>query len=101
MDRRTVAVTVADTTPPDLSVRLSPRLLWPPNHRMVTIRATVQASDRCGNVAELKLLSIVSNQADNGRGDGNTTHDIAASIGTLDQRFQLRAERAGNAGDRI
>jgi len=101
MDRRVVTVTVADTTPPDLSVQLSPRVLWPVNHKMVNIRATVHASDSCGSVAELKLLSIVSNQADNGFGDGNTTHDISAKIGTLDQNFQLRAERAGPGRDRI
>ena len=101
IDRDVVAVTVADTTPPDLSVNLSPRLLWPANHKLVTIRATVEASDRCGTVAELKLFSIVSNQPDNGIGDGNTTGDIVAKIGTLDRQFKLRAERAGPGRDRI
>jgi hypothetical protein len=101
MDRRVVTVTVADMTPPDLSVQLSPRVLWPVNHKMVNIHATVESSDRCGRVAELKLLSIVSNQGDNGGRAGNTTHDIVAKIGTLDQNFQLRADRAGSGGDRI
>jgi hypothetical protein len=101
MDRRVVSVTVADMTPPDLSVQLSPRVLWPVNHKMVNIRAKVHASDSCGSVSDIKLLSIVSNQADNGIGDGNTTHDISAKIGTLDQNFQLRAERSGAGSDRI
>ena len=99
--RDIAAVTVADTTPPNLTVKLSPQLLWPANHKMVNIRAMVQASDLCGHVAELKLLSIVSNQPGNGIGDGNTAPDIAAKIGTLDQNFWLRAERAGPGRDRI
>jgi hypothetical protein len=101
IDRDTVGVVVADTIPPDLSVKLSPQLLWPPNHKLVDIRATVQASDRCGQVSEVKLLSIVCNQADNGSGDGNTKGDIVARIGLFDRMFKLRAERAGPGRDRI
>lgn len=101
ISRNAAVVTVADTTPPDLSVQLSPTVLWPANHKMVNIRALVQASDLCGDVAEVKLLSIVSNQPDNGIGDGHTSRDIAAKIGTLDQNFRLRAERAGPGRDRI
>jgi hypothetical protein len=65
------------------------------------IKAIVQATDSCGQVVEMKLLSIESNQADNGKGDGNTTGDIVAKIGTLDRAFKLRAERAGPNRDRI
>jgi len=101
VDVDVVAVVVADTTPPDLSVKLSPTLLWPANHKQVDIRATVQASDRCGQVTDLKLFSIVANQPDNGRGDGNTKGDIVAKLGTLDRQFKLRAERAGPGRDRI
>ena len=46
-------------------------------------------------------MSIVSNQPDNGLGDGNTSPDIVAEIGTLDLLFYLRAERAGPLRDRI
>jgi hypothetical protein len=101
IDRDIITVTVADTTPPELTVALSPRLLWPANHKLVNIRAAVEASDLCGNVTDLKLLSIVSNQPDNKIGDGNTTGDIVAKIGTLDRQFKLRAERAGPGRDRI
>ena len=101
IDIDTVQVTVQDTTPPKITVTLSPQLLWPPNHKMVTIYATVDAQDLCGQVTDVRLLSIVSNEADNGIGDGNTKGDIVAEPGTLDVQFQLRAERAGPRRDRI
>ena len=94
-------VTIQDTTPPDLTVALTPVLLWPPNHKMKTINASVSAHDLCGVVADLQLLSIVSNQPDDGTGDGDTPHDIQdATFGTLDLVFRLRAERAAPMGDR-
>ena len=100
--RDVTTVVVADTTPPNLDVSLTPRLLWPVNHKMQTIHATVHAQDICGQVASLTLASIVSNQPDNGPGDGNTTGDISeAAFNTLDLSFKLRAERAGPARDRI
>jgi hypothetical protein len=75
--------------------------LWPPNHALWTINANVQAVDLCGEVASIKLMSIVSNQPDNGMGDGDTTNDIQdASLNTLDLVFRLRAERAAPLGER-
>ena len=101
IDRDVTTVTVQDTTPPDLTVALTPRLLWPPNHTLWAITANVQAKDLCGDVADLKLISIVSNQPDNGLGDGDTINDIQdATINTLDLVFRLRAERAAPLGDR-
>jgi pimeloyl-ACP methyl ester carboxylesterase len=95
-------IAVVDTQPPDLTVLLSHSLLWPPNHKMIDIEALVEAEDLCGDVVTLELVSIVSNEQDDGRGDGHTTGDIkGADIGTLDQLFQLRAERAGDGGGRV
>jgi len=102
IDRDQVIVEVVDTTPPELTVELSPSSLWPPNHRMVDIQASVYAVDLCGDVASLTLVSVVSNEADNGRGDGNTTGDIAGvEENTLDTLFQLRSERMGGGGGRV
>ncbi len=101
IDRDVISVTVQDTTPPELTVGLTPRLLWPANHKLRTISATVQARDLCGQVTELELVSIISNQPDNDRGDGNTVNDIQeATFDTLDLTFKLRAERTPQLADR-
>jgi pimeloyl-ACP methyl ester carboxylesterase len=101
IDRDVTTLTITDTTPPNLTVSLTPRVLWPPNHALWTINANVQAVDLCGEVASIKLMSIVSNQPDNGLGDGDTTNDIQdAALNTLDLVFRLRAERTGPLGER-
>ena len=100
----TTMVTVQDTTPPDISVTVSPDTLWPPNHKMVDITATVTVSDICDAAPTVVLTSVTSNEPDNakGNGDGNTVNDIQeAEIGTEDYEFQLRAERAGKGDGRV
>lgn len=95
-DRDEVSIQVVDTTPPELTVELFPSSLWPPNHKMADIQAEVHAEDLCGDVVSLTLVSVVSSEPDNGRGDGNTVGDIAGvEVDTLDTAFQLRAERQG------
>jgi hypothetical protein len=99
-DTATATVEVVDTTPPGLSVSVTPGALWPPNHRMVPVEVAIQAADLCGQT-EAVLLSVVSNEPDDAVGaeDGGTTEDIqGAEIGTPDLAFELRAERSG-AGD--
>jgi hypothetical protein len=106
-------ITVEDTRPPSLQVTLTPAhaegddrypvrpherstVLWPPNHKLVRIDVTVKAVDSCGDgPVQVVLTSITSDQPDNGTGDGDAVNDIQdAQIGTLDQSFLLRAERA-------
>lgn len=95
-------VTIEDTTPPDLTVSLSPEILWPPNHKLVTVTATVVATDTCDASPTVRLVSITSNEPDNGNGDGDTENDIqGAAFGTADLVFQLRAERRGGGDGRI
>lgn len=96
----TAAVTVVDTTPPEISVVLDHDLLWPPNHKFVTVCAEVTVADNAE--PEFALVSITSNESTNGRGDGHTKEDIrGASFGTPDLCFDLRAERSGNGDGRI
>lgn len=96
-----VEITVVDP-PPVLAVSLNPVLLWPPNHEMVDIEATVEATDACGEVVSIELVSITSNESGNERGDGNTSDDVrSADFFTMDTSFQLRAERSGKGDGRI
>jgi endo-1,4-beta-xylanase len=95
-------VTVVDTTPPSLTLSLSPTTLWPPNHKFATINATVSATDICDPNPVVRLEAIVSSEPSNGTGDGNTEPDIdGASFGTDDRSFQLRAERQGGGPGRV
>jgi len=101
-DTDTVEVTVIDSTPPSLSLSLSPDVLWPPNHQMESIVASIQVVDICDDSPSVMLRRIVSSEADNGLGDGDTDEDIQGAIfGTDDREFSLRAERAGNGSGRI
>ena len=92
-------VTVVDDTPPTVSLELVPDVLWPPNHRLVDVRAQIITADACDGEVPASLVSIVSSETDDkpGPADGETTGDIAGAIfGTDDRDFQLRAERDDN-----
>ncbi len=97
------SVSVVDTTPPTISISLTPDQLFPaPNHKLRKIRATVDVGDTCDPNPSVVLASITSNEPDNGTGDGDTENDIQdAEIGTEDYRFSLRAERSGRGNGRI
>jgi len=98
----TAIVNVVDTTPPQISVVLSRDLLWPPNHKLATIVATVTVTDACDPDPSFVLSSITSSEPDNGLGDGDTAADIqGAEMGTPDTSFQLRSERSGTGIGRV
>ena len=90
---------MVDTTPPEVAVTLSPAEPWSPNHKLITITASVEVNDVCDPDPSIRLVSITSNEPANGRGDGNTTADIQP--GTDDFSFQVRNERAGNGEGRV
>ena len=91
-------VTVVDTVPPVIqSVMANPSVLWPPNHKMIPIKVTVNATDACGPVT-WKIVGVASNEPVNDRGDGNTSPDWQI---TGDQGLKLRAERSGRGDGRV
>ena len=91
-----------DITPPVLIVALSPNSLFPPNHRMVPITATITVSDDTDQQPTVKLLSIESSEPDGGTGQGDQPNDIQnAEFGTDDRGFSVRAERRGSGTGRI
>jgi cysteine-rich repeat protein len=97
------AVAVADTTPPTVTVTTVPDTLWPPNHQMSTVDATVTVADACDPAPSVVLVSVVSSEPDDapGGGDGHTVDDIQdASVGTADFQVLLRAERQGSGEGR-
>jgi hypothetical protein len=96
-----LVVTVRDTTPPELLVGLSPDLLWPPNHRMVDVTASWTATDLC-STPTVVLVSVSSNEPDDGQDDGSTVDDIQGAVpGSADAQFELRAERRSSGGGRL
>jgi hypothetical protein len=101
-DTDSVTVTVNDTTPPTMTLALSPSVLWPLNHKPVSVIAKIQVHDTCdAEPPSVELLSVVSSDVANGRGDGNTATDIvSADVGTDDRELELRAERSGSASER-
>jgi hypothetical protein len=98
-----VTVTVADTSPPTLTLAASPAVLWPPNHRLVPVHVTWQAVDLCDPDPAVTLVAASSDELDDapGSGDGETTGDVAdAAPGTADADLLLRAERSASGGGR-
>jgi Carboxypeptidase regulatory-like domain/Nidogen-like len=90
-----------DSVDPTVRCSTDPTTLWPPNHKLRDIRATVNMSDTGSGPARFALTSVTSDEPDNGLGDGNSTGDIRGwLIGTADTTGQLRAERSGNRDGR-
>nr|WP_263324314.1 hypothetical protein [Neobacillus sp. Marseille-Q6967] len=90
-----------DKTAPTLDVTFNYSVITDRNHKFVPIKAMVAANDNLSGIASFELVSIISNQPDNGNGDGNTSQDIqGAEFDTSDTDFLVRAERSSK-GDRI
>lgn len=94
----TAIVTVKDTTPPVIkSSAATPNTLWPANHKMVPVKVTATASDNCG-VKKCSIISVTSNEPENGLGDGDTAPDWQI---TGDLTVNLRGERSGTGTGRL
>ncbi len=96
-DHDPVVIGICETTPPVVEVTATPDSLWPPNHKYKDIATTVAVTDADPN-AVVTLVSVTSNEADNGLGDGDTANDIVI---VDDFTFQLRAERSGTGNGRV
>jgi hypothetical protein len=87
-----------DAVPPTLEVSVTPDTLWPPNHKYVTVNATVNVADNVDPNPTVTLVSVTSNEPDDGLDDGDTADDIVI---LNDLTFKLRAERSGTGEGRI
>ncbi|MCB0189016.1 MAG: hypothetical protein KDE31_32325, partial [Caldilineaceae bacterium] len=93
-----IGLDLCDEIAPEATITLSKTTLWPPNHKYVTVDATVSPSDNLDANPTVTLLAVTSNEPDNGVGDGDQSNDIVI---VSDTQFNLRAERAGNGTGRI
>src|SRR5262249_32902698 len=92
----TATTTVSNPPPTITGVSVNPSQLWPPNHKMADITVDYSVSDNCGAVNT--SLSVTSNEALNGTGDGNTAIDWVVVDA---HHVRLRAERDGGGTGRI
>jgi hypothetical protein len=85
--------------PPDCTkATVTPKKLWPPNHKFHTVTASVPDAD--GDVVTTTITAVTQDEALNSGGDGNTTPDAAWVAGHSDQ-VQVRAERSGQGDGRV
>jgi hypothetical protein len=89
-----------DTTAPSLAVEVSPDHLWPPNHRMVPVTATVTAADEGSGLAEVVLLAVTSNEGGDDAMAGWVVGPVPVSDGAGEVQGYLLAERAGRGTGR-
>ena len=89
---------MCDAIAPTLSVSVTPDSIWPVNHKYINVTATVKAADNFDPSPTITLISVTSNEPDNGTGDGDTPNDIVI---VDNYHFKLRAERAGGGAGRI
>ncbi len=118
-DTDVVLITIEDTTPPIIT--LNPAImLWPPNHKYVTIsisQCVAEVSDACAGgipLSAVKIASVSSDEPEDApdgqctitdplhicfNGDGSTTSDMVIAADC--QSVNLRSERAASNNGRV
>src|SRR5262249_15179253 len=86
----TSSVTVMrDTTPPAVTCRPTPSILWPPDNKLVPVSVDVGVSDATSGPAGFVLTGTPAENS------------AEFALGTPDVAGMLRAQRAGSEGDRV
>jgi hypothetical protein len=91
-------ITVNDVEPPVIhDLALSPRIIWPPNHKMRDVTVNYTSTDNCPGPISCHI-TVTSNEPANGLGSGHTTDRDFEVID--DHHIRIRAERSGNGKGR-
>jgi uncharacterized protein len=93
-----IGLDFCDDDAPQVAVRVAPTVLWPPNHRYMTVTSTVDIAGVEDEAFDIDLVSVTVNEPDDGWGDGRTFNDIVV---VDDFTFRLRAERSRYGRGRI
>src|SRR5207247_1118982 len=73
-----------------------PAVLWPPNHKMMDVLVSYEASDNC--TLSTTTLAVSCNESVDGHGDGHTSPDWEV---VDSHHLKLRAERSGRGAGRV
>lgn len=100
-------VIVVDATSPELSLSVSPTVLWPPNHKLSPIEVITSATDAVDPNPVVTLTIVLSSEGDS-EDTFDTAFDVTEVVGKkgddiqlIDGQLYLRAERAGNSDGRV
>jgi hypothetical protein len=84
-----------DQTPPSCSVSMTPTAIWPPNHKMVPVVASVTVNDDLSGPAGFRLTGLSTNE-------GSSANEIAGFVvGAQSTNGQLLADRNGTGSGRV
>jgi len=100
VDHDDTLVTVVDTVAPVIiEATPYPRVLWPPNGKLVSVAVSVDASDACDADLDCRIVAVTSNEPGPtaGRGaKGGPDHELTGPL-----QVALRAERLGSGTGRV
>ena len=96
---RSVNVTVIDNAGPEIAtMRASPNLLWPPNHRMVDVTIDVALRAACDASRSCQIVDVISSERVSRAGDDDASPDWEVTGALI---LRLRAERGGSSEGRV
>ena len=72
-------------------------LLWPPNHKMVSV-GIVGVTDPDADGVTIEITGVTQDEPVNGQGDGDSSPDAVIQAGAPADSVLLRAERTGLGG---